>query len=66
MLFDGSGIIYIKKVKKPGSSSSVDTQIAELFARKKRWETKRKRAETAIKKIDRKIRRLKALGRGER
>jgi hypothetical protein len=43
-------------LSKPGPS--IDVEIAELIKRKKKWETKLKRATTAIKEIDKKMRHL--------
>ena len=55
MLFDGRGITDTRKFKpKP----TIDAEIAVLANRRKKWESKRKRAETAIKKLNGKIARL--------
>jgi hypothetical protein len=55
MMFDGRGIIG--KMKRP--DPTLDKQINELVARRKKYETRIKRANTAIKKIDRKIKHLR-------
>jgi hypothetical protein len=43
---------------KPSTTVMIETEIANLVERKKRWQTRLKRVTTAIKKIDRKIRHL--------
>jgi hypothetical protein len=57
MAFGGNGLIT--DVVKP--EPPIDAKVAELIARRKKWQTKLKRAHTAIKKLERKIQRLEKM-----